>query len=367
MTGFRILKWLDLTNWKSVAIYDHPLVDVQACPIDGATMSPVVNIESDTLKESIGIGCCPACGLVGYTNRPVDAAVGEYYRSTWMGESDEQALAAAWQVEADLSLHYGKHEVLDARLKMVSELPIDKSRPVLEVGCGYGRTVQELKRAGYADIHAIESCPARAKATHEVYSVPVDTGDFLQSNGDNYALIASHHVLEHCTDPDAFIAKAASMQDVGGCLCLSVPNFFGEPSMGVVFFWPHLWSFMPATLYGLLAKHGYTVCAQHDCGPSETYLIAQKQHRQPGTPNAFDPVPLVVEKLRRGLGLKQAGPAEMTWQRDGDGAVWKSADYLSVAHDSPFPRRAVVEPLLDDEEGAPIEIRFGGRVELCQK
>lgn len=366
--GFLLKRWLALTNWHSVPIFDYAIEQQPTCPVDGAPLSVVAAITSQTTDEQIRIGCCPTCGLVGYMDRPSGEDVGAYYRNTWMGESEAEALAQAHRVKQYLD-QQADQEMFAARRKLVAELPIDKSRPVLEVGCGYGRTIHELRLAGYRKLVGIESCPARAKATMQVYDVPVRMGDFLDPlvcRGDvPYSLIASHHVLEHSVNPDAFIARCAELQSEGDYLVLSLPNFLFEPSMGVLFFWPHLWSFNLVALWRLLLEHGYLLVEPKLSTDGDLYVLAQR-HAGSGPPLGATTPRHVVAKLLLGLGLAPAGNT-LVWQRDCEGANVCTERHAAVLQRSNFPRIAEIGPLENPKTDAPIEIQFEGRIELCQK
>jgi SAM-dependent methyltransferase len=353
-TGFVLKSFVDLTNWKSMPIFDLDIETVGQCPCDGGDLEVIAELTSQTTDERIRLGCCSVCGFVTYIDRPSQAAVSEYYKSTWMGESPAEAIAKAEKQKAAA----GDTSLLDS-------LGVPSDCWALEIGAGYGGNVALLKQAGHPVI-ATESCPVRAQAIREAFGIEVFGGDFEHSNfPGRFPLISCHHVLEHAHDPAEVIAKCATLQEPGDVLLFSMPDFDYEPSIAVLLFWPHLHTFTKHSLAQLLGQHGYGVFA--DIHKGDLCFAACK--RDPAFISAGYPQltpESAVDKLQRGCGLKLE-PTVLTWQRDFDGAVHESPlhAYRKTKHN--FPRRLAIEPITNYLSDAPIEIQFPGRVEMCFK
>lgn len=365
--GFKVIEMSDLPanspqfSWRRVNVFDYTIETHPNCPIDGTPMETIAALVSLTLDEKIRCACCPRCGLVGYIDRPSQADIDRYYAETWMGETVERAIA--------ISRHIDSSPPNENAIDVMMSLPIDNSLTVLEIGCGYGRTINELQYAGFENIDATEHCPARAEAVRQVFGVNVTT-DIPQKR---YGLIISHHVIEHVADPVGLIMACAERQERQDWMIHSMPNFSGEPSMGVLFFLPHLWSFDRLSSFSMFAKYGY-VC-KHDAISFETHLDRRTRFQvmqkcvQPNERDLWGVKSFVedaIDKLLYGLGLTLQRSV-LTWQKDSDGAAWKSMPYAQQAAANNFPRSIVVEPPSPFITDAPIEVQFPERVQMYVK
>lgn len=327
-------------QWRRCYPFDFAIESHPNCPIDGTAFETIAALVSLTLPEKIRIGCCPRCGLVGYIDRPSQADIDRYYAETWMGQQlDDEVQQMAEAINAGLDDTKRETEVFKS-------LPVDRSLPVLEIGCGYGRIVHALKQAGFTNIDATEHCQARAEAVRRVFGVNVTT----EMPQKRYGLIVSHHVLEHCTDPAALIRACAERQENGDWMSHCVPRFGGEPSMGVLLFLPHLWSF--SSLGPLFEE----CCYQEQCTRSygSLHSIAQKGFNTPEK-RPDDMVTMAIWKLASGLGLVPQ-QSILAWNSGRDGVSWSSAS-------GTYTRHIVAERLTGGFiTDAPIELQFEGRV-----
>src|SRR4030095_16561588 len=114
-------------------------------------------------------------------------------------------------------------------VKSAGALPVDRSRPVCEIGCGYGANLKHLANAGFARLIGTESSEHRADVVRqgfgfEALTAPfesVETQQSLQTLAP-FSIIFSHHVLEHTYHPDEVIAAASRLQAPGDFLIISV-------------------------------------------------------------------------------------------------------------------------------------------------
>jgi len=98
---------------------------------------------------------------------------------------------------------------------------------VADVGCGAGLLSEPLRRLG-AEVTGIDAAPenieaARAHAEGQGLEIDYRVGGVEALDG-SYDLIASLEVIEHVSDPAAFIKGVAAALAPGGLLILSTPN-----------------------------------------------------------------------------------------------------------------------------------------------
>lgn len=98
----------------------------------------------------------------------------------------------------------------------------------LDVGCGAGLLCEPLARLG-ATVTGLDAAPeniAAAKAHAALSGLDIDyrAGSVEDLSGETFDLVTSMEVIEHVTDPAAFVAGLAAALAPGGLLVLSTPN-----------------------------------------------------------------------------------------------------------------------------------------------
>ena len=98
----------------------------------------------------------------------------------------------------------------------------------LDVGCGAGLLCEPLARLG-ADVTGLDAAPenigvARAHAALSGLAIDYRAGSVEDLSGERFDLVTSMEVIEHVTDPAAFIAGLTVALAEGGLMVLSTPN-----------------------------------------------------------------------------------------------------------------------------------------------
>jgi len=100
---------------------------------------------------------------------------------------------------------------------------------LLDVGCGSGAFLLEARRRGY-DVTGVEldgksAAAARAAGLPDIRHAALDhLAAQAARSGERFDIITFWEVLEHQTDPRAFVRQAKSLLAPGGVLVGSVPN-----------------------------------------------------------------------------------------------------------------------------------------------
>lgn len=102
-----------------------------------------------------------------------------------------------------------------------------RGRTALDVGCGAGLLCEPLARLGAAvtgiDAAAENIAVAAAHADQAGLGIDYRTGS-VEGIADRYDLVTCLEVIEHVTDPAAFVRGLAGALADGGLLILSTPN-----------------------------------------------------------------------------------------------------------------------------------------------
>lgn len=101
-------------------------------------------------------------------------------------------------------------------------------KSALDVGCGAGLLCEPLARLGAAvtgiDAAAENIAAAHAHALQSGLTIDYRTGGIEGLGSQRFDLVTSMEVIEHVTDPAAFVAGLAGALAEGGLLVLSTPN-----------------------------------------------------------------------------------------------------------------------------------------------
>jgi 2-polyprenyl-6-hydroxyphenyl methylase/3-demethylubiquinone-9 3-methyltransferase len=101
-------------------------------------------------------------------------------------------------------------------------------KTAIDVGCGAGLLVEPLARLG-ATMTGIDAAPenigaARAHAAATGLDIEYIAGGIEDLPGRHFDLVTSMEVIEHVTDPAAFVGALAGALAEGGLMILSTPN-----------------------------------------------------------------------------------------------------------------------------------------------
>ncbi|MBB4641354.1 bifunctional 2-polyprenyl-6-hydroxyphenol methylase/3-demethylubiquinol 3-O-methyltransferase UbiG [Rhizorhapis suberifaciens] len=101
-------------------------------------------------------------------------------------------------------------------------------RKALDVGCGAGLLCEPLARLG-ARVTGIDAAPenitaARSHAVKQALAIDYRAGGIETLNEGSFDLVTSMEVIEHVTDPQAFVDGLARALAPGGLMILSTPN-----------------------------------------------------------------------------------------------------------------------------------------------
>ena len=81
-----------------------------------------------------------------------------------------------------------------------NNLPEDKNAKILDLGCGLGQTLNEIKKLGYSNVSGIDISDESVKALTNLkirITKVEDIIDFAKRSNEKYDLLIMSHVLEH--------------------------------------------------------------------------------------------------------------------------------------------------------------------------
>lgn len=137
--------------------------------------------------------------------------------------------------------------------------------PVLDVGCGFGDALLELKQRGF-EVRGIESSRAGVRVCRERgIDVLAGTVESVDLPDGYFQTIVMSHVLEHIAAPMPILRKLRAALAPGGRLAIAVPNHRGVVARVFGAAWHgwdppfHLTHFDAHTLTSMLNSAGFRV------------------------------------------------------------------------------------------------------------
>ena len=131
------------------------------------------------------------------------------------------------------------HDRRDGRvgrwLQVIEQYSAPRSR-VIEVGCGHGVLLAELRKRGY-ECTGVEVDEKVAAWTHSHTRVDVRAGVFPGVKLEPCDLFVAFDVLEHCAQPDEFMREAARLVGPHGTAIIQTPidRYVSERPFGRLF------------------------------------------------------------------------------------------------------------------------------------
>jgi SAM-dependent methyltransferase len=212
-------------------------------------------------KDDYGIAECLTCGLVQLQPTPTPETLRALYETdSYFG--GEGSGYSEYESQEPEYLATFREDV-----RRIAEFA--PSGKVLEVGCGYGYFLQCALQAGY-DAYGIDLSPTAVKWASERLPNRVFCGlleEVPEIQEQQYDVIFGSHLIEHLTEPGAFLERAGKLLRPGGLLVLVTPNIASLLSRASGRRWvsykipEHVSYYDPRTITALLDRSGFSVRA----------------------------------------------------------------------------------------------------------
>ncbi len=228
---------------------------------------------------------CTNCGLFLVNPPLTQEEIGPLYTNYYpYADIDVEKIKNGFRPELGVRSKFKNW--LTGNHRIQNMLPKGSGR-VLEIGCGDGRSLLQLKAFGY-DAYGIETDEniRRIKDTLNlnVHIGTIENSDFQSSTFD---LITANQLVEHLINLDSFLSKTKSLLKDNGTIILSTPNanslyriIFGR--IWINWHIPyHQQVFTSKSVKTLLEKHGLEIIKIKTVSPTAWTLHQLEAFRHP--------------------------------------------------------------------------------------
>ncbi len=214
---------------------------------------------------------CPdaRCGLLWLNPMPMSSDIGKAYTNYFTHDGGDHVATTSW-----LRIAYRRllHR-LDTLTGMASELrkrdrlylPQSAVGKLLEIGCGRGELLNDLRSSGW-EVSGIDFDKKAVDAAARTYGLNLKTGDVLEAGypSETFDFVVMQHVLEHLPDPVVTLKECFRLLKSGGVFISITPN---TESLGLRWFkrdWlgldppRHLFLYNRLSLTSLARRAGFT-------------------------------------------------------------------------------------------------------------
>lgn len=232
------------------------------CPACGKThIGPAIVCRDYTVsQEQFEVWECSSCTLRFTQHVPDAGEIGKYYQSeNYISHSDtgEGLVNRLYKI--------ARRYTLASKRKLVTKTTGKGTASLLDVGCGTGAFINEMKQARW-QVTGLEPDPGAREKAKELYGTePLPSETLFQLKPGAYHAITMWHVLEHVHDLHAYMERFRGLLASGGKLFIAVPNYTSKDAEHYGAYWAaydvprHLYHFSPSSMRELAAKHGFRI------------------------------------------------------------------------------------------------------------
>lgn len=240
----------------------NPRIHYNNCPVcSSSAIQFVFNVKDHTVSgESFSVFSCNDCSARFTQDIPDPASIAAYYKS-------EDYISHTNTSKGLINRLYQliRKKTLRQKRKLVEKATGVKNGNILDVGCGIGSFIHEMKTNGWQVTGLEPDEDAKAIAKQQYNIEPDVIEKFYELAPGTFDAITLWHVLEHVHDLQEYVKELKELLKKNGRLFIAVPNYTSKDAAIYGEFWAaydvprHLYHFSPASMQLLMEKHGLKI------------------------------------------------------------------------------------------------------------
>lgn len=266
------------------------MIHYEHCPVcSGKQIKKVFSVKDYTVSgELFTLYSCNDCSFVFTQDIPSGDEIGPYYASqNYISHSNTQK-----GLINKLYHKVRKITLVSKRNMIVAETGIKKGS-LLDVGCGTGAFLNEMKSAGW-QITGLEPDETARKNALELFGIQTQPSDELFNlPAQSFDAITMWHVMEHVHELHEYTERLKELLKPGGRLLIAVPNYTSHDAGHYKEYWAaydvprHLYHFSPASMRVLMDQHGLKVTGTKPMWFDSYYVSMLSEQYKNGKGNIF--------------------------------------------------------------------------------
>ncbi|HEY8387957.1 MAG TPA: class I SAM-dependent methyltransferase [Parasegetibacter sp.] len=274
-----------MTN-TTASVSAKSVVHYNACPVCGSEQiklfSPVKDYSIS--GEVFEVMECISCSVRFTQNAPSQEEIGPYYKAEhYISHSDSN--------KGLINRLYQKvrHVTVRKKANLIEEITNKHEGEVLDVGCGTGYFLAEMKSRGWT-AEGLEPDPdARTLAASVNNIQSSDISHLFEIRAGSKDAVTLWHVLEHVHQLHDYMKRFKEILAPDGKLVIAVPNYTSYDSRHYGTFWAaydvprHLYHFSPKSLKILAERHGMQVDSLHPMWYDSFYVSMLSEKYKKGS------------------------------------------------------------------------------------
>ncbi|MBC8488063.1 MAG: methyltransferase domain-containing protein [Bacteroidetes bacterium] len=233
---------------------------IKNCPVcDSSKFTKFLDSKDFFLtSEEFKIDICTNCGFKFTNPRPDKKALSKYYESI-----DYISHSNINKGIINKLYRFVRQFTIKNKIRLITKFVNEGN--VLDIGCGSGEFLNELKKQNW-NVTGIEPNESARKFAAENYGInALEENDFNNLEKNSFDVITLWHVLEHVFDIEERILQIKKIISKKGILVIALPNPDSLDAKIYGKYWAaydlprHLYHFNKATVERLFNKYGFSI------------------------------------------------------------------------------------------------------------
>jgi 2-polyprenyl-3-methyl-5-hydroxy-6-metoxy-1,4-benzoquinol methylase len=232
------------------------------CPVCGSEKIDAVFKATDhtVSKEVFNIVSCTSCTLRFTQDVPNAASIDPYYKS-----EDYISHTNTSKGIINRLYQFARKRTLANKRRLIEKSTGIQKGALLDVGCGTGSFINEMKQSGW-QVTGLEPDDGARKIAAEIYNIRLEGMDqFYKLPAGSFDVITLWHVLEHVHDLAKYVGRLKNLLKDDGRIFIAVPNYTSLDAIIYKEYWAaydvprHLYHFSPRSMETLMQQHGLKI------------------------------------------------------------------------------------------------------------